>query len=267
MNIYDDILNIVKTENDIEDFLTEHNEWEYIYNLSNIRKNLLDWYEFNKESSLLEIGAECGALTGLFVERVKKVVAYEADEKKTEIIKARFEKKKNLKVVTGDWDNLVSTIEKKAGRPSKDNTVDKTKFDYVTIIGSPNYELIKKAVAFLRPGGTLIVACDNKYGTSRWSQDVDLEKYSRSNLVSAIKYAGADQNFRVYYPVPNFVLPTDIFSGERLPKAGDIRDVYPNYIDGKYVVFNENKTIDSLINDGMYEQFANSFLMIGSKSK
>ena len=253
MNIYENLLDLVKTEDDFEEFLTEHSEWEYIYNLSNIRRNLLDWYEFDKKASLLEIGAECGALTGLFLERVSKVVSYEEDEEKAEILKARYGKKKKLTVITSSLDDI--------SQKYSDG------FDYVTVIGSPSHDVIKKAISMLKKGGTIFVACDNKYGTGRWSQDIDMDKYSRSGLVSAIKYSGADRDFRVYYPVPNFVLPMEIYSEQRLPKPGDIRDVYPNYIEGKYVVFNENRTIDSLIEDGMYEQFANSFLMIGSKSE
>ena len=66
-DIYEKILEIVKSGNDLEEFLTGESEWEYLYNLSRIRRNILEWYDFNPEGSLLEIGGECGPITGLFL--------------------------------------------------------------------------------------------------------------------------------------------------------------------------------------------------------
>jgi 16S rRNA A1518/A1519 N6-dimethyltransferase RsmA/KsgA/DIM1 with predicted DNA glycosylase/AP lyase activity len=90
---YEELLNIVKNEDDLEEFLTHENKYEYLYNLSSIRRNILDWFDFDEDARLLEIGAECGALTGLFCERVKEVIAIEEDEKKREINEARNDEK------------------------------------------------------------------------------------------------------------------------------------------------------------------------------
>ena len=44
---------------------------EVLYALSPIRENLLEWYEWNPSGSLLQIGADYGALTGMLAEKLR----------------------------------------------------------------------------------------------------------------------------------------------------------------------------------------------------
>ena len=59
---------------EIEKILNNKPGWDIYYNLIPQRKHILDWYPFNKNSSLLEIGAGTGAVTGMLTEKVKKII-------------------------------------------------------------------------------------------------------------------------------------------------------------------------------------------------
>ena len=45
------------------------------HNFTDARENLINWYPFEKSSSILEIGAGMGALTGLLCQNAEKVIA------------------------------------------------------------------------------------------------------------------------------------------------------------------------------------------------
>ena len=105
-DIEDEILDIVKTNNDFSTILANDKRWPILYHLSPIRRNLLEWYNFNRNSRLLEIGAGCGALTGLFCEKVKEVVVVDLSRKRAEIIANRHRKNSNLEIVVGKRVNI-----------------------------------------------------------------------------------------------------------------------------------------------------------------
>ena len=52
--------------------------------LSPLRENLLEWYEFQADGELLQVGADYGALTGLFKRRVKAVTVWDESEEQLE---------------------------------------------------------------------------------------------------------------------------------------------------------------------------------------
>ena len=68
-SVEDRILEIVKSGCDIDKRLSEGNDWAELYHLSDIRKNILAWEDFDKNSSALEIGSGCGAVTGVLCEK------------------------------------------------------------------------------------------------------------------------------------------------------------------------------------------------------
>lgn len=246
MDIYDKLLEIVKTEDDLEEFLTHESEYEYLYHLSRIRQNILEWYDFASDASLLEFGAECGALTGLFCRRVKNVVAVEDDEKKREINRARNEEFNNLDII---------------------NTEDLSKynsFDYVTIIGNYSVEKLNKANTLLKTDGTLILAIENKYGMKYWSGEERPETFSREQLIDILKNEGFEVK-DIYYPIPDYVLPTEIYSSNNLPKVGSISFNTPSYEKEKITAFDEPQAFDMVIRDKKFEDFANSFLVFANK--
>ena len=277
VDTYSKLLDIVKTGKDIEEILLDETDGELLYHLSDIRKNLLSWYPFDKNSSVLEIGSECGALTGLFCERANRVVAVEQSKIRSEINAYRNDYD-NLEIVVGNLADI------KLGE----------KFDIVTLIGSLEYaadifqssnpfaDMIKLAKDMLKPGGYLVVAIANKYGLKYWAgakedhtgnlfdgiqgygDNTKVRTFSRKELTELI--TGADlKEPEFYYPTPDFKLPLEVISADYIKNYHDMHGHTPSYDRDRVVLFNEAKVTDSLIRDGMYEDFANSFLVFAKK--
>lgn len=260
MSSYEELLNIVKTEKDLEEFLTHENDYDYLYNFSSIRKNVFEWYDFNPEARLLELGAECGALTNLFCDRVKEVVAIDEDEKKCAVNIARNAKKGNLKVRRH--------LESLTDNSSDSSEVDivNGKYDYVTIIGNFTVDKLKTAKQFLKTGGRLLLAIENKYGIKYWSGDERPNTYSRMQLIGLLRMEG----FKIeqgYYPIPDYVFPMEIYSSKNLPKVGDISTITPSFEKDKILSLDEIKAYDMVIKDGKFEEYANSFIVVAELAK
>jgi len=120
------LLNLFKnnpTKKELSDVLKDNNSWPVKYHLSKDRENLINWFEFQKNTSLLEIGAGCGAVTGAFLNKNIDVTAVELTERRSEIIKARFKNNKNLTVLSGNINDQKL----------------RSKYDYATLIGVLEY--------------------------------------------------------------------------------------------------------------------------------
>ena len=279
-DIEENMLEIVKkyqTDEALEEMLMEVTEWTYLYHFSKIRQNVLDWYEFNKEGNLLEIGAGCGAITGLLCEKTKQVTAVDLSKRRSTINAYRNKKYDNLEIIVGNFEDIEF----------------REKYDYVTLIGvleysiyyinseNPFRDMLKKVKSLLKPGGKLLLAIENKYGLKYWAgamedhtgklfdgiqgyNDVDrVRTFSKDGLRKLLIDAGFENN-SFYYPVPDYKFPFEIYSEEYLPKKGDIKFSSPAYDRDRYLLFNETLVYDSLCEDGMYEQFANSFIVVSA---
>ncbi|MDO9542454.1 MAG: methyltransferase, partial [Kiritimatiellia bacterium] len=121
--VEDELFAMFKTGNDVFAVLHQDKRWPVLYHLSPERRNLLEWFPFKNDGKLLEIGAGCGALTGLFAEKVDKVTAIELSARRSRIICERYRKIENLEIIAGNICDL-----KFEG-----------KFDYITLIGVLEY--------------------------------------------------------------------------------------------------------------------------------
>lgn len=277
-DIEDKMLDIVKmcdTSTELEEKLMKENEWAYLYHFSNIRQNVLDWYDFEKNANVLEIGAGCGAISGLFCRKTKKVTAVDLSKKRSYINAYRNKKYDNLEIIVGNFEDIEF----------------KEKYDYISLIGvleysiyyiksdNPFEDMLMKVKKLLKPGGKLLIAIENKYGLKYWAgatedhtgglydgiqgyNGVDrVRTFSRDGLEKLLKKAGFETN-EFYYPVPDYKLPLEIYSERYLPKPGDIKSNTPSYDRDRYMMFDETLVYDSLCEDGLFEQFANSFIVI-----
>jgi len=277
--IENELLELVGKPREFMAVLARDNRWPLLYHLSPERRNLLEWYPFGHDAALLEIGAGCGALTGLFCEKVAHVTAVELSEKRSRIIERRHTDRPNLEIMAGNFADM-----------SFDHA-----FDYITLIGvleytrtfiqapDPYQALLSRIAAALKPEGVLFVAVENKLGlkyfagarddhTGRQFDGIEgypaggMETFSRDELSRLLRTGGfAGQTF--YYPYPDYKLPVEIFSDVFLPAANHMLADAPNYDQERLKLFNEQRAWATIIRDGKFPQFANSFLVLATRGK
>lgn len=276
------------TEGEIEDMILEafregksiqalkdSTQWPILYHMSDLRENLLEWYPFESGAELLEIGAGCGALTGLFSRRVKKVTCIELSKKRSMINAERNRNQDNIVIKIGNFEDI--RIEQK--------------FDYITLIGvweyaglyvsgeEPHKEMLRKLQRYLKPQGKLIIAIENKMGLKYWNgakedhlgkafvgiedyrNTLGIRTFSKPEICAVLEGTGISR-YEFYYPMPDYKLPDTIFSDKYMPAVGDVRTWGKNYDSVRIALYNEGIAWDQVCRDGMCSYFANSFLVV-----
>ena len=278
--IEEEILEFVSSRRDPEEVVARDNRWPILYHLSPERRNILEWFPFRSDASLLEVGAGCGALTGLFCERVKRVVAVELSRRRARITAERYRDASNLEIFAGNVEDI----------PLEES------FDYITLIGVLEYtrgfisttdpygRLFEILLPRLRENGTVIIAIENRFGLKYWAGAADdhtgrlfesfsapdpgkrFETFSRPELVSLLHRNGlCDLQF--YYPHPDYKLPQEIFSDACLPGITNPLAEAPCYDRAGIRLFDEWLGFFYLTRDGMYPCFANSFLILARRGE
>ena len=285
MKNYEKLLDIVKSEADLEEYLASRqsnsdtngadaNEasqpsYEELYHLSKIRQNLLDWYEFDGDAKLLEIGAECGALTGLFAKKVAQVVAFDEDEDKCIVNRARLSGNEAVTVVSSaeyvDRPDLAASDAKSAITKTKKAISKKPeKYDYVTIVGKFTDEKLDMAVDHLASKGKIIIAVDNKFGLKNWTTAARPNLATKDEIVEK----ALEKKLKLtstYYPVPDFTFPLEVYSEYNLPKEGAIRTASPEFEQDKTLLMDEPTAFSEMIREGRFDEYANSYILIFEK--
>ena len=82
-----ELLKIVQqyTEDDFQKIISEKKDFFFLYHLSPMRRNILEWYPFKKDAKVLEIDAECGAVTGCIADKVLQVTSLENNDLQRQI--------------------------------------------------------------------------------------------------------------------------------------------------------------------------------------
>lgn len=234
--------------------LKENRQLSYLYALGSPRENLLEWYPFSPEGTLLQVGADFGALTGLFARRVKAVTVLDESEEALEVVRCRFHAETRVACCQG-------TLAGFAAEGSQ-------QYDYVTLIGSLEQERERQAEqlaavkALLAPGGKLILAVCNRFGMKYWAGAKPDRTTVTKRELSSLLPGGV-----CYYPMPDYRLPSVIYSEGYLPKKGDLTGVLPLYDYPDYLMMDVGAAYDAVCEDGQFENFANSFLVIWEKGE
>jgi cyclopropane fatty-acyl-phospholipid synthase-like methyltransferase len=266
----------------IEELLAGSPSWPERVHLSPQRRHLLDWYPFDVDARLLEIGAGCGALTGLLCDRVAHVDALDLSARRAEIISRRHRTHTNLEILVGD---LASLLQHRGG------------YDYAVAVGvleyagryvdppsdypTPYLRLLQDVHNALSPGGTLLLAIENQLG-SRYLSGAAEDHYSRP-LVGVEDYIedGGVRTFgqrelrrlleaagftvvRHYYPVPDYKFPTAVYSDELLPgRLEHIGLVYsqPAAVSSHLNLFDEARLMQVAARNALVGDLANSLLL------
>ncbi len=265
-------------ESEYEHVIQNSRSWSVMYHLSHVRENIVSWLPIDKTSSVLEIGAGCGAITGKLSQMAQKVTCIELSKKRSLINATRHKTCDNIEIVVGNFEDIEKELTET--------------YDYITLIGvleyaesyinakSPYDEFLRIVGKHLAPGGKLVVAIENKYGlkyfagckedhTGRYYEGIEgytqsggVKTFSQEGLLKTLQRAGLQSKF--YYPYPDYKLPHTIYSDEYLPKAGELTTNIRNFDADRVVTFDEAKVFDSLIEEGLFPHYSNSFLIIAS---
>lgn len=278
-DIEDELLRICQS-GDREEVLRNSDSWPLLYHLSKTRENILDWYEFNPEGSLLEIGAGCGALTGLFSRKLNKVTCIELSKRRSLINAYKNGKDGSAEIIVGNFQDIDIS----------------GKYDYVTLIGvleyakcylnvpKPFHAMLNKIKNNLKENGKVIIAIENRMGLKYFSgaaedhtgspfdgingyvKGSDAITFSKPELTQILNDCGFGK-MDFYYPVPDYKLPSTIYSDDYLPEAGELRGVKRAYAGNNFQFFDEELAFDEICKDGQFPYFSNSFLVIAEQGK
>lgn len=282
--VEDEILEIVQN-NRVEDFnriITETKQWPIFYHLSHVRGNIVEWLPITKEDTVLEIGAGCGSMTGVLAKKAKSVTCIELSKKRSTINATRNSECDNVEIMLGNFEEVEKHLEEK--------------YDYITLIGvleygesyiqaeNPHVAFLQKIGKHLKKNGKIVVAIENKLGMKYWAgcqEDhfggyfLGIENYAnkkgirtfaKKELEEIVNEAGFTE-CEFYYPYPDYKFPISIYSDEYLPKKGDLQANMRNFDKERYVFFDEEKAFDTIIEEGLFPEFSNSFLLVLGKEE
>lgn len=269
----------------IENQINKNESWGINYHLDPQRKALLSWYEFDKNATLLEVGAGCGALTGLYASKLKKVYSNELMKSRAEVIERRYSDLDNVEILVGSFADLDL----------------KEKVDYISVIGVMEYagkfykksgnnfydpfvQFMKDVKSYLKPNGKLLLAIENKLGVKYFAggredhygtlmESIDnypnyngIRTFTKAEIETLFKDSGfKDLNF--YYPYPDYKMPNTIMTesafNEMSLGASSI-SYFSDYTKERFNAMSELLLTKSLMHEKVIGTFANSFLIEAS---
>ena len=253
--------------------------WSVMYHLSNERENICSFLPIKKTDKVLEIGAGCGAVTGCLARLAGHVTCIELSKKRSTINAVRHKMLDNIDIIVGNFEDVEQDIEEK--------------YDYITLIGvleyaasyiksrDPYHDILNRVSRHLSENGRLIIAIENQLGlkyfagcredhTGGFYEGIEgyretegVKTFSKQGLKRLLEESGYKSRF--YYPYPDYKLPHTIYSDERLPGMGELNTNIRNFDADRLLTFDESKVFDTLTENGMFGDFANSFLVIANK--
>lgn len=285
----DELLDIVMHHGQEEygRIIEEKNCWEFLYHLSPLRANIIDWLPVRDGVKGLEIGSGCGAVTGALAEKCKELTCIDLSKKRSMINAYRNQEKGNVTIKVGNFKDI---------EPSLDRD-----YDYIFLIGvfeyargyiggeSPYTEFLKIIKRHLAPDGKIIIAIENQYGLKYFAgcrEDhlgdyfAGIEDYpaggsgaagtvrtfGRNGLEKICKECGI-REYSFYYPYPDYKFMTAVYSDRRLPKPGELTTNLRNMDRSRLLLFDEKNAFDGIIREGEFPLFSNSFLLLIGKEE
>lgn len=282
--VEDELLDIVQnnTEEEFNKIIEERNNWPIIYHLSHLRANIIEWVPISKQQTVLEIGSGCGAITGTLADKAKKVTCIDLSKKRSLINACRNKNKNNIEILVGNFEYIEKDIVEK--------------YDYITLIGvfeygeayisseKPYENFLKIISKHLKENGKIIIAIENKLGLKYWAgckedhvgryfESIEgypnthgVKTFSKKELEGIIQSSGFD-NYKFYYPYPDYKLPNSIYSDDYLPKKGELNNNMRNFDAERMILFDESKAYDSIIREDIFDIYSNSYLVMLEKGE
>ncbi len=280
--IENELLGIVRNAARVEypSIIESKSSWPILYHLSPLRANIVDWLPIDKTAKVLEIGSGCGAITETLSRKAGEVVCVELSAKRSHINAYRNQDSDNITIHVGNFSDIEPSL------PAD--------FDYVCLIGAFEYgqsyiatqtpyeDFLKIMLRHVKEGGRLVIAIENRFGLKYFAgckedhlgtyfcgfggypEGGSARTFTRAGLQKILAACGVTE-YSFYYPYPDYKFPTVIYSDKRLPRAGELTDNIRNFDRDRMVLFNEKYVFDTVIKDGMFPEFSNSYLVVIGK--
>lgn len=280
--IENELLGIVRNAARVEypSIIESKSSWPILYHLSPLRANIVDWLPIDKTAKVLEVGSGCGAITETLSRKAGEVVCVELSARRSHINAYRNQDSDNITIHVGNFSDIEPSL------PAD--------FDYVCLIGAFEYgqsyiatqtpyeDFLKIMLRHVKEGGRLVIAIENRFGLKYFAGCKEdhlgtyfsgLEGYPEGGSTRTFTRAGLQKilaacgvtEYSFYYPYPDYKFPTAIYSDKRLPHAGELTDNIRNFDRDRMVLFNEKYVFDTVIKDGMFPEFSNSYLVVIGK--
>ena len=277
-DIEHELLSMLQSGKGEKEILETDNRYPVLYHLSRERENILSWFPFSKDMRVLEIGAGCGAVTGVLTRNCGHVVSADLSLTRSRINAIRHQEAKNLDIIVGNVQDLPEIPQ----------------YDVITLIGVLEYSGIfihsehpfEDALAhyrsMLKPGGQLLIAIENRFGLKyfagaredhHWVVNEGLYGYphkgaktfTRKELSMLLNRAGFDH--QSFYGVwPDYKFCEVLFSDEGAAIASDAFGPYPNYGEYQWEAFNPSIVMRQAVKGGLGVEMANSFFVCAGQS-
>ena len=277
--VEDDLLEIVRdhAEEEYPRLIEEHRSWEALYHLSAQRENIVEWLPMDEGMKVLEIGAGCGAITGVIAKKAGSVTCVDLSRKRSMINAHRHRDCGNIEIHVGNFMDIEPSLP--------------TDYDYVLFIGvfeyakayiggdQPFEDFLKIAGRHLKKDGRIVIAIENKFGLKYWAgcgedhlgsffsgiegypDGGPARTFTRNGLEAIFKNCGFKE-YAFYYPYPDYKFMVSLYSDDYLPKPGELANNIRNFDRDRLLLFDERKAFDNILREGLFPLYANSYLVV-----
>lgn len=259
---------------DYSEVLKSDKRWEVFYHLSPTRAAIVDWYDFEKDAEVLEVGGGFGAITGRLCDKVRNVTVSEKREYRAKAIKKRYSRRKNLLVFSDDVLHL--TYEKKYDYIFLNDVLETCGEGTDALFVYANF--LKAVSLLLKEQGKILFTVENRLGIkyfcgvkekysnvafcgiNRYPEEVKGRTFSKFEIEQILKEAQIE-DYKFYYPMPDYITPQVIYSDDYLPGRNINERVTAYYPKENPLLVVENIAYKDLVENNMFSFMANSFFV------
>ncbi len=177
-----------------------------------------------------------------------------------------YDFKENAKILAigSDWKEIGekswTILDENAGNLAE-------KFDYILV--KDKMANLKIAKQCLKPGGTILLFMNNRFGIANFAGADDFqsiceensELLSKKKIEDFLKKEGFS-DYKFFYPLPRYDIANVIFSDDYLPEYHHSKLMNHNlYEENAMLVFDELKALKQITKSGEFKNFANSYLI------